>query len=114
MSSASANESPGDQGAGDRDQRAEEVKLFVTTSVKKFADETADWMKESADAFNACFEKALKGEPKGDNGQPRGYTADELVKDMADMWARNVKYLARLARIGVPDDGGGGKTAAEG
>lgn len=114
MSSASANETPGDQGAGDRDQQAEEAKLFVTTAVRKFADETADWMKESADAFNACFEKALKGEPKGENGEQRGYTADELVKDMADMWARNVKYLARLARISVPRDRGGGKTAAEG
>jgi hypothetical protein len=114
MSSASANESPRDQGTGDRDQQAEEAKLFVTTAVKKFADETAAWMKESADAFDACFEKALKGEPKGETGEQRGYTADELVKDMADMWARNVKYLARLVKIGVPGEGGGGKTAAEG
>lgn len=102
MPSAASNESPGEPGAGERTQREQAAKMFVTETVDRFANETARWLQDSAAAFNACFDKALQS----------GYTADEAVKDMAGMWRRNVEYLARLANVSAPERGAGASSEA--
>lgn len=85
-----AEEEPTASGARSEDA----ARLLVTGYVDKVVDETTKWLKESADAFNNCIEKALGSR----------YTVDELVKDTTDMWVRNLKYLTSLAAVGPPRD----------
>lgn len=90
MASASTNQLPG--GDGRTRSGREEATAFVTGAVDRFADVTAQWLKDSARAFATCVEHV----------QQPGFTTDQLVKDVAGMWARNVEYLGRLVQIGVP------------
>jgi hypothetical protein len=88
-------ESPKAEGDEAQPTGTEAAQAFVTGFVDRFAQETATWIKDSARTFNSCFEKALS---------PAGYTANELVRDAAAMWAVNLEYLGRLVRLGAPGD----------
>lgn len=72
--------------------REDAAKLLVTGYVDKVVEETKTWLDESAEAFTTCLDLALTS----------SYSADRLVKDTAEMWARNLKYLVSLAAVGPP------------
>jgi hypothetical protein len=95
MSSAEGTASPGAErprGGSANEQAAAEA---VISFVHKSTELTKEWLDESADAFTSSFKKALKPD----------YTANELVKDMAGTFARNLKYVGGLVKIAaLPED----------
>jgi hypothetical protein len=68
--------------------RPEDVaELALTAWAQRFVTETTRWLEDSGKAFERHLHKAL---------HPPGYTTAEVVRDVTDVWARNLGYLARL------------------
>jgi hypothetical protein len=92
----STDMNPGGRDSSSRDPTREELAVFVVTSfVHNAADATAEWLRDGAKAFDASLNKALAGE----------YTASDLVKDSADLWARSVRQALRVLPTSGPDAG---------
>lgn len=69
----------------------EDVAAFLAARIVTGAAEaTATWLHDSAAAFEASLKKAVKNE----------YTLNQLVNDSAQMWARNIVFVADLLAAG--------------
>jgi hypothetical protein len=92
MPPADSTASPGSEQP--RDAREQAAAAAITGMVDKFTALTKDWLDQSADAFKTSFNSALTP----------GYTADQLTKDVAGMFARNLEFLGSLVQVAVPPD----------
>lgn len=77
--------------------------LFLTSFVHNATAATAEWLQDGAKAFDASFTKALAGT----------YTASDLAKDSAALWASSVKHALRMLTPGPGEVVEAPKTAAE-
>jgi hypothetical protein len=66
--------------------------FLVAKMVRNAADATAEWLQDSATAFETSIKTAVKG----------GYSTDQLAKDAAKMWKRNLTLAARLLVASQP------------
>jgi hypothetical protein len=87
----STDETPRGKNSSAEDPTREELaSLFVTSFVHNATTATADWLLDGAKAFEASLNKALAGT----------YTASDLAKDSAALWARSVKHALRMLTPG--------------
>jgi hypothetical protein len=83
----SADETPSGKNSSAEDPTREALaSLFVTSFVHNATTATAEWLEDGASAFEASLNKALAGT----------YTASDLAKDSAALWARTVKHALRM------------------
>ena len=79
----------------DEDQTREEVAAALARQfVDRATAATVAWLKDSASAFGTCLTGAVAGT----------YTANDLAKDAAAQWARNVAYVAGVCGLGDEGD----------
>lgn len=91
-------------GGATTEARSEHVAEVVLTEwVKGFVTKTSKWLDDSGKAFERNLHKAL---------HPPGYTTAEIVKDVTDVWARNLAYLASLVTV-TRDAGAAGEATVD-
>ena len=100
----STDETPRAENSSAEDPTREELaSLFVTSFVHNATAATTDWLQDGAKAFEASLSKALAGT----------YTASDLAKDSAALWARSVKHALRMLTPGPGEVVEETKTVAE-
>jgi hypothetical protein len=84
-------------------EEASETRAYPGTGGYVDMPEYGDLLKvvieETASAFDDCIEGWAKGAQKSVARLEKGYTADELARDMSDWWGLTVREGARFANI---------------